>query len=375
MQQLNACFKPQAEHERMFSPSLPRAKAAAIAGLAIGCVDKVFIEFLPDGTRDAPDCNLGGSASHAGAAQHGCNGASNGAHTSSSNGHATVDDRAVVAYQLLWRSDAAALGPSANPPGAPSGDGAGASAPKLWDSASSHLSGGAAAEALPPALQGRLAAAGAADAPNSAAAASGAASLAAAQSGAAHDSAAECSAPADSGWMPVPGGDGTTYSSAGGGGGMPAWVRGVYSLRLWGPEFLSAPLHAKRNGYTAGATIEAAQKQGPALRAAESGGAGSGDAERPRVMDTAAALGTLNLEQDASSSPGDDLGRGGVPAEEGAGTPRRRGGANAEAYLDRSAGAAGAAGLAQAGCCAVMWLTGADAQAMEAAPDEEARPR
>ena len=355
----------------MFSPPLPRAKAAAIAGLAIGCVDKVFIEFLPDGARDAPDCNLGGSANHAGAAQNGCNGVSTGAHTSGSNGHAAVDDRAVVAYQLLWRSEAAALGPSSGP----SGDSAGASAPKLWDSASSHLSGGAAAEALPPESQGRLATESAAGAPNGAAAASGAASPAAAQSGAAHDSAAECSAPADIGWMPVPGGDGATYSSAGGGGGMPAWVRGVYSLRLWGPEFLSAPLHAKRNGYTAGATIEAAQKQGPALRAAESGGAGSGGAERPRVNDTAAALGTLNLQQGASSSPGDDLGRGGVPAEEGVGTPRRRGGANAEAYLDRSAGAAGAAGLAQAGCCAVMWLTGADAQAMEAAPDEEARMR
>ena len=359
----------------MFSPPLPRAKAAAIAGLAIGCVDKVFIEFLPDGARDAPVCNPGGSATHAGTDQNGCNSVSNGARTSGSSGHATVDDRAVVAYQLLWRSDAAALGPLSGP----SGNGAGASAPKLWDSASSHLSGGAAAEALPPASQGRLATEGAADAPNGAVAASGAASPAAAQSGAAHDSgshsAAECSAPADSGWMPVPGGDGATASNCGGGGGMPAWVRGVYSLRLWGPEFLSAPLHARRNGYSSGATTEAAQKPGPAVRAAEFDGTGNADAERPRVDDTAAALGTLNLEQGAPTRPREDSERGGVPAVEDAGTPRRRGGANAEAYLDRSAGAAGAAGLAQAGCCAVMWLTGADAQAMEAAPDEEARMR
>lgn len=360
----------------MFSPPLPRAKTAAIAALAIGCVDKIFIEFLPDGMRDAPDCNAGGSASCAGAAQNCCNGASNGARTSGSNGHASAHDRAVIAYQLLWRSDAAALDPSAGPPGGRPDDGAGANAPKLWDSASSYLSGAAAAEAALPASQGRQAAAGA---PNGAAAASGAASLAAAQSGAAHDggshSAAECSAPADSGWMPVPGGERATSSSGGGGGGTPAWVRGVYSLRLWGPEFLSAPLHAKRNGYSAGATTGAAQTPGPAIRDAESDGASNGDAERSRVDDTAAALGTLNLEQGAPAGLEEDPGRGGVPAEEGAGTPRRRGGANAEAYLDRSAGAAGAAGLAEAGCCAVMWLTGADAQAMEAAPDEEARPR
>ena len=347
----------------MFSPPLPRAKAAAIAGLAIGCVDKIFIEFLPDGARDAPDCNPDGSATRAGAAQNGCNGASNGVRTSGSNGHAAVDSRAVIAYQLLWRSDAAALGPTSGP----SGDGAGANAPKLWDSASSHLSGGGAAEALPPAPQIRLAAGAAADAPNGAAAASGAATPAAAQSGAPHDSAAECSAPADSGWMPEPGGNGATNGSGGSGGGMPAWVRGAYSLRLWGPEFLSAPLHAKRNGYSAGATTGAAQKPGPAIRAAESDCAGLVDVERPRVDNTAAVLGTLNLEQGAPSGPGGDL-------VEGASMPRRRGGANAEAYLDRSAGAASAAGLAQAGCCAVMWLTGADAQAMEAAPDEEARP-
>ena len=331
----------------MFSPPLPRAKAAAIAALAIGCVDKIFIEFLSNGGRDAPDCNPGGSASRAGAAHNGCNGVSDGARTCGSNGHACAQDRAVIAYQLLWRSDAAALGPSAGPPAGTPGDGAGANAPKLWDSASSHLSGSTAAEALLPASQGRLTAAGAADAPNGAAAASGAAPPAAAQSGAAHDSgsrsAAECSAPADSGWMPVPGGERAASSSGDGGGtGMPAWVRGVYSLRLWGPESLSAPLHAKRKGYSAVAATEAAQKPGPAIRAAEPDGAGYGN--RPRVDDTAAALGTLNLEQGAPNGPGEDL-------VTGAGTPRRRGGANAESYLDRSAGAAGTPGLVQAGCC------------------------
>ena len=363
----------------MFLPPLPRAKAAAIASLAIGSVDKIFIEFLPGGARDVPDCNPSGEHSQAGASHDGCNGASNGACTGGSGGHASAQDRAVIAYQLLWRSDAAALGPSAGPPGGPPGDGAGPNAPKLWDSASSHLSGGAATEAPPPASQGRLAAAGAADAPNGAAAASGAAPHTAAHSGAAGDSdsysAAQCSAPADSGWMPVPGGDGAESGSGGGGGGTPAWVRGIYSLRLWGPEFLSGPLRTARNGYSAGRSTEAGQEPEPAAQSAESGSAANGGVERPRVADTAAALGTLNLEQGAPVGSRKAPGAGEVPSLEGADMPRRRGGANAQSYLDRSAGAAGAAELAQSGCCAVMWLTGADAQAMEAASDEEARPR
>ncbi|KAK9844063.1 hypothetical protein WJX81_003289 [Elliptochloris bilobata] len=35
----------KAEHEHMFSPPLPPCKASAIAALAMGCVDKLFIEF------------------------------------------------------------------------------------------------------------------------------------------------------------------------------------------------------------------------------------------------------------------------------------------------------------------------------------------
>ena len=358
----------------MFSPPLPRDKSGAIASLAIGCINKIFIEFLPDDARHTPDHSSGSSISCAGAAQNGCHGASNGACDNGSHGAASAKDRAVVAYQLLWRSDAAALGPSA----APLGDGAGPNAPKLWDSASSHLSAGAAVEAAAPAPQGRLAAAGTADAPNGAAAPSAACPPAAEQAGAASDrngnGTAQCSAPADSGWMPVPGGGGGASSNGDGAAGVPAWVRGIYSLRLWGPEFLAGPLRTKRNGYTAAASAQAGQEPAPATQPVEASGADDGGVERPPVGDTAAALGTLNLEQGGPIGSAKDPAAEEVPDLGGAGAPRRRGGANAEAYLDRSAGAAGAAGLAQAGCCAVMWITGADAQAMEAAPDEEARP-
>ncbi len=171
----------------MFSPPLPRAKAAAIAALAIGCVDKMFITFeagapaggCSDGRAGsaaarrpamapapaAPRPAVGAGRRAPAPAQRG-GAALPGAAVPEPSAYHTSQGRAVVAFQLLWRSNAAQLGPLAEaPPGGPAArarDAPAADAPKTWDSASSHLAASGAAELAGPATAARPAVNGAA---------------------------------------------------------------------------------------------------------------------------------------------------------------------------------------------------------------------
>ena len=390
----------QAEHEHMFLPALPRAKAAAIDALAIGCVDKIFIEFLDAGAPDAADSNCnpshssnpvasqpqGPAGGQAPAAQNGCAGAVHAANPRTLDSASTQQDRTVVAYQLLWRTDAARLGPlvgTSEGACASTTSGADGNAPKLWDSASSHLSGGTAAEVASAATAAgrslRVAANGLEGEERERsvpAAASHDAPLTGAEDGAergcsngAPGAPPDAKVSADAGSVALNG-----HSCSGGGGGScvgaPAWIRGAYSLRLWGPEFLPERGRTAGPGRAQPSTFSGCETPTDAGASPASPCPCPGPQAQP-VSDTAAALGTLNLEGSGAASANEQQQADG-PA--GSGTSRRRGGANAEAALRDPPPAAAVGGggrTSSVPCCAVMWITGSDAQAMEAASDEE----
>ena len=391
----------QAEHERMFVPALPRAKAAAIDALAIGCVDKIFIEFLDAGAPVAADSNCipshssnpvasqpqSPAAGQAPAVQNGCAGAVHAVNPKTLDSPST-QDRTVVAYQLLWRTDAARLGPLVGTSGgacASTNGGVESNAPKLWDSASSHLSGGAAAEVAPAAIPAgrppRVAANGVEeeerergvppaappDAPLTGGEDGAERGCSNGMPGAPPDARVSAAAGSAAAWN----GHSCSGGSGGGGGGVgaPAWIRGAYSLRLWGPEFLPERSRTAGPGRAQPSTLGGCEAPTDAGAPSASPCPRPGPQAQP-VSDTAAALGTLNLEGSGAASASEQQ-RADGPA--GSRTPRR-GGANAEAAL-RDPPAAVAAGGGErtlsAPCCAVMWMTGSDAQAMEAASDEE----
>lgn len=396
---LKGALGTQAEHERMFVPALPRAKAAAIDALAIGCVDKIFIEFLDAGAPDAADPGSypnhssnpvasqpqSPAAGQAPAAQNGCAGAVHAVNSKILDSPSTQQDRTVVAYQLLWRTDAARLGPLVGTSGgacASTIGGAGSNAPKLWDSASSHLSGGAAVEVAPAASAAgrrpRVTANGMGEEERERSvpsATSPDAPLTGGEDGAEHgcSSGAPGAPPnvnvsADAGSAAASNG----HSCNGGGSsvGAPAWIRGAYSLRLWGPEFLPERARTAGPGRVQPSTLSDCETPTDAGAPPASPCPRPGAPTQP-VSDTAAALGTLNLEGGGAASANEQQ-RADGPA--GSGTPRRRGGANAEAALRGPPPAAAVGGggrTSSAPCCAVMWITGSDAQAMEAASDEE----
>lgn len=393
----------QAEHERMFLPALPRAKAAAIDALAIGCVDKIFIEFLDAGAPDAADSNCnpshssnpvasqpqGPAAWHAPAAQNGCAGALHAPNLKTLDSPSTQQDRTVVAYQLLWRTDAARLGPLVGTSGgacASTTGGADGNAPKLWDSASSHLSGGAAAEVAPAAIAAgrppRVAANGVEEEETERwvpPAASPDAPLTGGENGAEHgcSSGAPGAPPdakvcADAGSAAASNGHSCSGGGSGSSVGAPAWIRGAYSLRLWGPEFLPERACTAGPGRAQPSTFGGCETPTDAGAPPASPCPHPGPQAQP-VSDTAAALGTLDLEGSGAASANEQQQADG-PA--GSGTPRRRGGANALAALRDPPPAAvvgGGGRTSSAPCCAVMWITGSDAQAMEAASDVEVR--
>lgn len=367
----------------MFSPPLPRAKAAAIAALAIGCVDKMFITFeagapaggCSDGRAGsaaarwpamapapaAPRPAVGAGRRAPAPAQRG-GAALPGAAVPEPSAYHTSQGRAVVAFQLLWRSNAAQLGPLAEaPPGGPAARARGApaaDAPKTWDSASSHLAASGAAELAGPATAARPAVNGAAHG-----AANGATNGAANGGPATAD---QVAASRLSNGEARNGHRSASATRAGGAAepGTPGWIRGIYSLRLWGPEFLP---ELRQPGDGVSKAAELSMESAPAA-------AGGLDAACSPVLDTSTMIGTLNVE--SGGDPGKvPAGAADVPGGAAApGTPRRRGGANAEAAAAPApAPGAGAPGTAGQACCAVMWITGA-AQAMEAASDDEACP-
>jgi hypothetical protein len=375
----------------MFSPPLPRAKAAAIAALAIGCVDKMFITF--EAGAPAGGCSDGRAASAAArrpaaapapAPPRPAAGAGRQAAAPAQRGGAAVpgvaapepsayhtsQGRAVVAFQLLWRSDAAQLGPLAEaPPGGPAARARGApavDAPKTWDSASSHLAASGAAELAGPATAARPAANGAAHG-----AANGAANGAASGAANGRPAAADQAGASRPGTGEARNGHGSASATRAGSAaepGTPGWIRGIYSLRLWGPEFLPE-LRQVGDGVSTPAD-ELGTEPAPAHHPA----AGGPETAGSPGLDASAMIGTLNVE--SGGDPGKVLASAAdVPGGAAApGTPRRRGGANAEAAAAPApAPGAGAPGAAGQACCAVMWITGADAQAMEAASDDEAR--